>query len=1285
MKIDSLDKIVDKKECISTFTSNDLITVPEKVDASYKEHIFTHTSLGETEDYEKKLIQKFEQQKTPIGYLVAPYGYGKTTTAIHAWESCENKNIIAIPPFICKSFTNVMDATYGWIKYRLQQEAPDFVVDIEGIYEKYGNISLEKLAKKDSDKFGISIEYARKSIEDKINDGLLTINTTPELLVKFLDECVTIIEKAGFKGLIIFADEFQDYFGQQGKSENEMLTDWRNLVWSITNKRYGIIFSIPEKRESILNERAGDIIHRLKNEGLSINLKNVYDIEFPKYLIRKYAEKFEFNYAELVDDDVLTSIGQITTRDDLGNGPRSVINIFKLIFSYYENTGKKYTAIDLIDNYLDGKIVYDGPNEKIVSVVKDSLSSDRVKSDGDKQVIKLLAAFPKGCPLDILEKYGVKNNFDELSKSLLGDVIKRLAEGPTLTELSKTADGETSTTDELIKKFRDYYSKEDICAYESKSAFIKYILPNIFPDKKGGLIGFAGLTQNKIFPTSYGDEECIIKGTFNATYPNRKLHITITHKEDKQRTVVNLDEDFGFGFYLNWKNPGVHKIVENDANKILFILDINKRISSNAALPSDLNKLQEFISPEEVTPLLALSLIRYTDKFLEKHDVQEHDKDDIEYLKNRLVKHTILSMFDSELKDSCGYALKFTGKKLVEDVFNNVSKAFYPDYKTFIHSNHWDAAINNNYMKALDSVKISQRRGHEKVCDKKSNIASMFGYDKTYAGLENLLSVWQGTLIESSWKNDGTDACIKFLVHPLESKIFDYIEKNEQISEDIALDLGKSMGYIDEEVNIALQLLYLRQMIDFDEAHKTYTKFSAVLSSEELLESLEKLKMQCICLKEIDSNFNDGMQEQLGNINEEINFSNEEYEALSAIQWNIKKFNDEISYKQKLVKDRLIIQLDQLEKNIDIMSHQGLPRELNENPHGMVGFVQHLLERKNSLSKKYLEIISGLKKIKIELAKTKSIDKDDSIDSIKHLDIKCKGFVKQIKEFEKEQEQFNKLVSGYKVWLKILGQTDTVYSNISEYNTKVENVPDFDDIENFINNVRLDFAQQRDDLLLNNEIYMDKINDIRTKFDQKGKEQTTLFNTKKEEYNELLRKIGFNARLNAILGITEIEDSYRGLYEQIASALKGRLEEFHSSLEKMKNDVLHAQRIRGLDVEDLLNDIELILKETEGHLSTIDIEIIKDGTQFNEIVDQIVQLNENIENKNIEINEINRPTDVEDEASKQILNYMHEKRNVSLEEILTDLDYSIEDVEKHITNLFKHNQIRIQISTRFRE
>jgi len=69
--------------------------------------------------YQREFVQKVLDLKTTIACLVAPFGYGKTSTAINIWNACEEANLMTIPPFSCNSIAEMGHSIATGLIWRL--------------------------------------------------------------------------------------------------------------------------------------------------------------------------------------------------------------------------------------------------------------------------------------------------------------------------------------------------------------------------------------------------------------------------------------------------------------------------------------------------------------------------------------------------------------------------------------------------------------------------------------------------------------------------------------------------------------------------------------------------------------------------------------------------------------------------------------------------------------------------------------------------------------------------------------------------------------------------------------------------------------------------------------------------------------------------------------------------------------------------------------------------------------------------------------------------------------
>src|SRR5690606_28588093 len=109
--------------------------------------------------YQRQFVQTVLEEQTTIACLVAPFGYGKTSTAISIWNACQEASLLAIPPFSCNSIAEMGQAIATALIYRLETlRQHEYANRIEKAFDKYLSSSAQQLAEKDAEHYGIPIE-----------------------------------------------------------------------------------------------------------------------------------------------------------------------------------------------------------------------------------------------------------------------------------------------------------------------------------------------------------------------------------------------------------------------------------------------------------------------------------------------------------------------------------------------------------------------------------------------------------------------------------------------------------------------------------------------------------------------------------------------------------------------------------------------------------------------------------------------------------------------------------------------------------------------------------------------------------------------------------------------------------------------------------------------------------------------------------------------------------------------------------------------------------------------
>src|SRR5690606_19627275 len=149
--------------------------------------------------------------------------------------------------------------------------------------------------------------------------------------------------QAGFEGILVLADEIQQYIEPRVKSSSDPIAPLFNLIQMLLTRenrlRFGLILIIGLKEVGLIREARNDLLHRLRE--ISLDLTNVYDYEFASRLWQVLSKEFDFKdiSGDITTVEALEALGEIASRTDLSDGPRTVINTFRRMVERYKTFG----------------------------------------------------------------------------------------------------------------------------------------------------------------------------------------------------------------------------------------------------------------------------------------------------------------------------------------------------------------------------------------------------------------------------------------------------------------------------------------------------------------------------------------------------------------------------------------------------------------------------------------------------------------------------------------------------------------------------------------------------------------------------------------------------------------------------------------------------------------------------------------------------------------------------------------------------------------------------------
>lgn len=811
----------------------------------YEAEAETYVQMPEIRRYEQKFIETLLQPKPVVGCLVAPFGYGKTSTAIHIWKTCREEGLCVIPPFSCSSIAEMGAAITSSLEWQLNEDH-DTVEQIRTAYQSYLVSSAERLAQQDAERYQIDYEAALKSNQEKIEKGYLQIEASSTHLLKYLEELVKIVKSVGYQGFVIIVDEFQQFLGNINKS---ITTNFRTLIWGLRTRGalpIGLLLTMDPDTEINLNERAGDILHRIREDGLYLSFASLYNREFPRQLWSRYADQFGFtsHSAAIVHNSTLEAIGQICERPDLSNGPRTVINAFQRIADVQR--GEPYSPIHLIEDFIAGEIKFDGNQSKIASLVNELSSYDYFAQNPERlRLLKLLAAFPRGCPREVAAQYVHESTFDQLLDELRGEVLLELTEGVALIDLQRAGKPQNKLNI-ILKKYWMQITEQAVIAEKAMRLFTQYAIPPLFPNFSNTLSGWRTrynefqVTRNKGYIQWY-------EGTFSEEFPLREVCVQVC-ADDSQiiepADFADMHLIFVMDASLEQRDPAQIR----DGKTLLYHIPIN--LPFERALPRDLKDIEDYLKPVLISPGVLLSLVDYIKT--QAPQVEGISHQELARIENRveqMVQFLLVMLFSGETLAQADLPLYSRGSQAIRDLVYHIIRRSYRDYHTLITSPQWQT-LAETYISVLQSLTATQRRGLEPLHENKNALAARFNY-RSHAGFESNIRQFDHLTEMQEWSGD--KGRILFTRHTGEDMLLHEISVRHGVTEATLTNIGRIAGYRKEEILYLLKFLLLRGYIEYNEATGSYIPANA-LSQAELEQLAHFVRLEAAAMQELSDN-----------------------------------------------------------------------------------------------------------------------------------------------------------------------------------------------------------------------------------------------------------------------------------------------------------------------------------------------------------------------------------------------------------------------------------------------
>ena len=796
--------IAGKAPIVPTFNARALRATSAEVQDAYTWQAATYVEQPALAALRASFVAAVQQAKTPKACLIAPFGYGKTASAIGLWSACNQARLLVVPPISCGSFTELAGAIYGWLAFTLTESAQPLVE----AHDKFLVSTAETLARHDERAFGIPFDQGLVAIRDKLERGYLDFDDVSINLLAFLEQATAVVRRAGYGGLVVMIDELQQLLGNANKG---VLVALRQLIWGLRTRQipFGLVLTMDPDTERTLSDRAGDILHRIKDDGLYVDIRHIYDRDFPARLWQQYTAALHLSLAEqcAIDNAALESLGQLSERDDLSNGPRTVINVLQRASARWTNqTSNGYTPIDLIDDLLDGTIRFDGDRGVVPALVADLLNSPYFQRSAERtRVLKLIAAFPRGCPEQVAARYDLAQAWRELNDDLRGEIVTETEEGLALIELQRVG-RPANRLNILLRRYWMQITDQQLFTEDAAQVFRDLVLPLLFPAKVNDLNGWSGCADVEL--TADNTYAGILEGTASTAFPLRRIAVSIRNGVLANEPIEpSADVDLRLVFRLD-PNSEARSSLAVAAEQSRVVLTLAMARATDQGLHGSVGWIAHYLSPHPISAAVVLSLLRYLSQ--ERLDaLPERDRARIEDTLARLREWLLAELLPASLFEPTGFVVASAGAGALKEFLFQFCTSRWPGYQPLARFPIW-AAMLGDYTRALGQVAPAAQLAQEPVTGSKAQIAELFD-QKRHAGFDSYARQYGPLLKIDTWQGD--DASIRFVPHPAELRIAERVRAHGILAEREVYAELRATGFAAIEATQLIRLALTRGLV----------------------------------------------------------------------------------------------------------------------------------------------------------------------------------------------------------------------------------------------------------------------------------------------------------------------------------------------------------------------------------------------------------------------------------------------------------------------------------------
>ncbi|MCO5213639.1 MAG: hypothetical protein M9936_28400 [Caldilinea sp.] len=1202
MDISKLNPILNKESILKTANARELERAPQDVLMRYINYSHTHVPLGDTTRQLANLQRVITQNKTcAVGTIVGPYGYGKTSTAVHIWSELREKRIMAVPPFQWNNLAQLIDAVYHWVRFEFEQGPKAFVSTLTQARDQYHGQRLSDLQR----------ELDADTVQKLADQGRLILDIRPEDVLGFFDATAKLCLDAGYEGLAIFTDELQATVAAYQPSRDQFYADFFQIVKDILGLpgQWALVVTMDDGTEGIIARDRADMLQRMQRSAIYFRVKDVYNRrEYPAELWQAFERRFGFAGNEVILPETLEAIGQVAAREDLGAGPRMVTYALSLAAKHYGKTGNAYAPLQFVDDFLDGQMVFD-QRGKFVTALRKSLENPNVRTQKEYQeVVKLLAAYPMGCEERTLDRFQLLGAFQTFPPLARRELVLQIAGGYILRLMAEEEAEPEQVEQQLIKDFANRFAPNNKqFVQRAADGFLEQILLSpLFADwdrKSASKVNVSGVYYSWV----------LLIGSFDSQYPERTIVISVAAVSQSSQPdwrKVQPDAELEFRFELNTSlaptEPNRLIVAPDLPNVAVFQLNL-RRSDADAAHKILPEFLHDYYSPDKLTPLLTLALM---DHLIKNVGDLPDDKQRVNTVMLPLRQYSLSLLFDSEMDVSpADYTSHMVGTERIKDLFRQIVRTMYPAYKTLMISRKWRENL-QQYNYAIQSVinedGLSIARGRRSWIAGKEEVADAFRIPgRRLTNLESLLDVLDPLIEKEDFSGRRADSTVslKFHLHPLELEWLEMIDESGEkfhtngmevpaIAAEMLVRHAQYRGYTQSEIGEVLRLLQTRKFVDYDQRKNLIIR--AVDAIDDLRDTVAtQIAAFSLEVSEIAKTIPDFEAERYGVAQIQVVLENaterDEIEEISdqlrALSASLRTF---VASRTTLLQQKIREDLDTISRIID----QGVPGWLStgfpDNP------IQEILEKqRTSMVSDYQATLNELQGLRSTANQELRSVPGTAAGQVIGLTRALRSITDEGKKLRRRLEAYDDRKDDMDNWRKVADFALKVDRKAHDVDRKYGQSQFVQQIDAFWSDVRTKADAEPLAVMGMYRRTYTLVKRLSDELNQWLDGRRSEFERRCSEYEQILGEVGIKVDLKIPFDSDNPSESYSALTRNLRRSLAQRLFDMRNELRRMRQIIRYAIQVQGLPLQtadETTNDVEIQLNDLVTRVENVAID-----------------------------------------------------------------------------------------------